>query len=69
MTRKDYELIAEALEGALPKYRLHDLPKDVWLDCVEAIADALWANNQRFDRGRFLIACGALNEAPPGTGE
>jgi len=57
VTRKDYVALAEALESALPKHRLHDLPKDVWLDCMEAIAGKLAADNPRFDVQRFFDAC------------
>ncbi len=51
MTRKDYELIAQAIA-------------DVWCDAVaqkdiaESLAEALAGDNPRFDRARFLSACG-----------
>jgi len=57
VTRKDYVALAEALESALPKHRLHDLPQDVWLDCMEAVAEVLGADNPRFDGARFVRAC------------
>ena len=47
MSRKDYQLIAQALrEASSPD------------DTAHAIADALQADNPRFDRARFLIAAG-----------
>ena len=52
MTRKDYVIIAETLATA-------------WWDSeyvksgvVHTLADALEADNPRFDRARFLTACG-----------
>lgn len=51
MTRKDYVLIAQAIA-------------DVWCDSqaqadiADSIANALEADNPRFDRARFLDACG-----------
>lgn len=51
MTRKDYQLIAQAIA-------------DVWCEntaqlyIAESIADALAQDNPRFDRARFLDACG-----------
>jgi hypothetical protein len=62
MTRKDYELIAGALNDQKPYF--HQNP-DKWgeyqhcfLACRDAIADALAADNPRFDRDKFLKACG-----------
>jgi hypothetical protein len=60
MTRKDYILLAEALASAKPPSinygeTVH-APDQHIADC-EAIADAL-AENPRFDRARFLRACG-----------
>lgn len=59
MSRKDFEAIAAALKGSLPS----DAEPDGDLafqhvNCCEAVADALANANPRFDRGRFLEACG-----------
>jgi hypothetical protein len=58
MTRKDYRLIADALRTAPLR---PDSPREDWsqrtadyLTC--AVADALAADNPRFDRTRFLAA-------------
>jgi capsule polysaccharide export protein KpsE/RkpR len=58
MTRKDYQLIAEVIreQGADLVYQnsekaRHDLT-------AHALADALALDNPRFDRARFLTACG-----------
>jgi hypothetical protein len=56
MTRKDYILIAAAIKGAraqFPKQTLHGSRL-----VAEYIADALAHDNPRFDRARFLTACG-----------
>lgn len=51
MTRKDYELIAQAIAN-------------VWCDSeaqmaiAESLASELEQENPRFDRSRFLSACG-----------
>lgn len=63
MTRKDYELIARALRSSRlhlpamdPQYRVG--AKDQWETTVEEVADELERENPRFDRNKFLIACG-----------
>lgn len=61
MTRKDYELIAKAMKEA----RMHAIREDApsggafWLKAAAAeVALALAFENPRFDRERFLNACG-----------
>ena len=54
MTRKDYVLIASALKANRDKW----VVTPTWLDAVYSVADALKADNARFDRARFLAACG-----------
>ena len=59
MTRKDFELIAAALKAArtiYPVERADALQQSE--DDAFAIANALAQDNLRFDRSRFLIACG-----------
>lgn len=67
MTKKDYELIADAIIGEAftsynPSDEDFDLVDGMDYDTVEqlagAIADALKRDNPRFDRSRFLKACG-----------
>ena len=60
MTRKDYKLIAAVLDGSLIVW-----PSAMAAACREqrdayacALADRLAADNTRFDRARFLAACG-----------
>ena len=60
MTRKDYVLIAAALAAAGQTYsaRLIAEARDQWVEDCHALADALARDNARFDRERFLTACG-----------
>lgn len=61
MTRKDYILLANALASAKPEYVPTASPfNEQWRDDCEAVADALAADNARFERERFLKACGVL---------
>ena len=54
MTRNDYEILARAMRAA------HDAPHDAPTFALVAgkIADAMGAQNARFDRERFFGACG-----------
>lgn len=56
MTRKDYVLLAAALHRTKPEVNC-DLTAQWEID-VRAIATALANTNPRFDRARFLEACG-----------
>ena len=57
MTRKDYILIAAALNSVRPHN--HDFSDVVKCDAhAHAVAEALAQDNPRFDRARFLTACG-----------
>jgi len=53
MTRKDYVIIADVIKN---------LDECIDSDGLEALADnmadALESDNPRFDRARFLVACG-----------
>lgn len=56
MTRKDYELIAKVLAN----FGADNRPVDDRDDIANDLADALAADNPRFNRERFLIAAGVL---------
>lgn len=60
MTRKDYQLIADSLKGALPPVQFEG--DEYRRDGIEAVAlglaERLQEENPRFDRDRFLKACG-----------
>lgn len=66
MTRKDYELIARVLQynkATLPAGRgaaffVQDGCYSKWLTICEDFAEVLEDQNPRFDRERFLKACG-----------
>jgi len=54
MTRKDYNLIAEVLRDSLDL-----IVDDLALEALASnFADELATDNPRFDRARFLAACG-----------
>jgi hypothetical protein len=62
MTKKDYQLIAEALTNSRcpkvgPKDRGAAEINTVVDDVVRQLAEALSKDNPRFDRQRFLAAC------------
>ena len=65
MTRKDYRILAEALREARPQ----TWPTNAgpWTRAVDNIAIALKADNPRFDRGKFLDACGMTEDLVDGT--
>jgi hypothetical protein len=59
MTRKDYVAIAAALNAC--RYHPDDGAETDWACCdihARAIADVMARDNPRFDRARFLKACG-----------
>ena len=55
MTRKDYILIAEAIEAIRADFGDNPVALDV---VAGELASALQADNSRFDKARFLTACG-----------
>jgi hypothetical protein len=55
MTRKDYQLIAEVFANF---GQMIELEETIGADIARNLADALEADNPRFDRHRFLVACG-----------
>lgn len=61
MSRKDFELIAASLNSSKPPGdtgdRLHQ-----WEAICFGLAGALAHSNPRFDRSRFLAACGVSGE-------
>jgi hypothetical protein len=64
MTRKDYILIAAALSAALVKCadNLEGNREAVGVyRCALSLAEALERDNARFDRARFLKACGVAS--------
>jgi len=58
MTKKDYEKIAKVIHGQKVRYMFDAQSQAVVYDLAEAIANSLAQDNPRFDRERFLKACG-----------
>jgi len=60
MTRKDYIRIAAALKAARNQFHPDDFQKVYagWYSTVTFLADALAQDNPKFDRTRFVAACG-----------
>jgi|SRR5581483_5811624 len=58
MSRKDYNALAAALAECKAENREILGAGSVLKSAAERIADVLAADNARFDRGRFLTACG-----------
>lgn len=58
MSRKHFESLAAALRNRKPEAHWDPNKRVQWVHDCEAIADACQASNPRFDRGRFLAACG-----------
>jgi hypothetical protein len=67
MTKKDYEAMAAAVRDARARIiNVEDASQiDAMLDgtayAMEHIADVLARDNPRFDRARFLTACGVAS--------
>ena len=55
MTRKDYVIIAEVFAHF---GQMVELEETIGADIARNLADALQADNPRFNRDRFLDACG-----------
>ena len=63
MTRKDYVLLARAIRDSLiqtTKWEWQDRYATQHAVTVERLADVLMQENPRFDRQRFVAACGVL---------
>jgi hypothetical protein len=57
MTRKDYVLIAVTLRAAKPGIGAPSPAFTQWFYDVDSITNMLSADNPRFDRIRFELAC------------
>jgi hypothetical protein len=59
MTRKDYELIADAISGTIAEYaRQGEDISEVMRELAENLATGLESENPRFNRELFRKACG-----------
>ena len=57
MTKKDYIAIARVIEDINSR-------KATGYRIAEIFADMLYRDNDRFDRDRFLLACGVILDVP-----
>lgn len=57
MTKKDYELIAEAINSTVSHYHPWAI-SNVMNEALEALCEALKLDNPNFDRDKFMTACG-----------
>ncbi len=55
MTRKDYVAIAERFAEVNQRF----MDSDVWVVLRAEMADVFLADNPRFDRDKFVRACGS----------
>lgn len=63
MTKKHYELIASVINGAVisaSEYGNEDDIAFIKESVAEPMADALEKDNPKFDRAKFLEACGVI---------
>ena len=58
MTAKDFNLIAEILKDLLEDYADDARAVEVLEDTAEEFSERLLTSNTRFDKARFLTACG-----------
>ena len=56
MTKKDYKLIALSIATVKASSEVHNHPMIKWV--AEELADNLAQDNPRFDKNKFLAACG-----------
>lgn len=62
MSKKDYINLSNALRSVKPALSTTDCPIFVeWLKCCQQIALACQRDSARFDRKRFMLACGLTN--------
>ena len=57
MTKKDYEAFAKVLKARMQYTRTVSYDSAI-ADIIEDITDIFQSDNPRFDRARFLKACG-----------
>lgn len=61
LTKKDYELIAGSLQMT-DKWTAKVIRRDLFIILCENLANALNRDNPKFDRNRFLTACGIVEK-------
>ena len=62
MTRKDYVIIADSIKASRENWEGFTPESQEAIDgLARSLASKLQADNARFDRARFLVACGVSN--------
>ena len=70
MTRKDYQLLADAIrENVRPAGQASPAVRRAVQETARSVAAALHRDNARFDSRRFFIACGLADSLRPTDGE
>ena len=59
MSRKDFELIAQTIRQLLPNYSSNSEQYMLFV-VADELATALSRTNPRFNKARFLAACGVI---------
>lgn len=62
MTKKDYELIARNVRGLISIHNDNESYEKVLTHFSNCLADSLELDNDKFNRLRFIEACGVANE-------
>lgn len=57
-TRQHYKAIAEVIKRHCDLQTIDDATDETILDIVSDLSDYFASDNERFDRGRFMKACG-----------
>lgn len=67
MSRKDYELLAKAFRRCVAQMQFTPGDHFAVNKCIHEVANALWMDNTRFNKQRFLAVCdaGLLVKIPP----
>jgi hypothetical protein len=54
MTKKDYKLIAKALNNVMPYNKEHQA---LFMDVIDSLSDELIKDNPLFNKDKFIKAC------------
>jgi hypothetical protein len=65
-TKRHFEQVADALQGVREQYELGGSVAFGIEVAAESLAALFWEDNERFDRRRFLTACGIEGELVAG---
>ncbi len=60
MTKKHFNALAAMFKRERPSENWDANKRVMWNALAQGVADECWAFNMRFDRARFIEACGGL---------